>query len=187
MFNQAKTAQAAARVLQSFDGSLEVLKLMKLLYLADRRSLQQYHRTITGDRMVSMPFGPVLSTTLNLVNGDGPRDYRPWDEWVSDRKDHKVSLRREVINRSSLDELSDIDITVIDSICDEFGRLDRWQLSDYTHDPANCPEWKDPRGSSYPIEFSTLFEAFGYDESTARQLAAAQEDDAEIDRLFASM
>lgn len=187
MFNQAKTAQAAARVLHYFDGSLEVLKLMKLLYLADRRALQKHHRTITGDRMVSMPYGPVLSTTLNLVNGDGPRDFRPWDEWVSDRKNHMVALRQSVEDRAVLDELSDVEIAVIDSVCKDFGHFDKWQISDYTHDPANCPEWKDPKGSSRPIEFSTLFEAFGHDEETARELAAAQEDDADIDQLFASI
>ena len=184
MFNQAKTAQAAARMLNQLGGSLNVLKLMKLLYLADRHSLRQYQQTITGDSMVSMPFGPVLSTTLNLVNGDGPRNYRPWDEWISDRAGHQVSLRKQAANREALDELSDIDIDVIDSVCTQFKDFDQWQLRDYTHDPANCPEWIDPDGSSKPIEFFTLFRAFGYDDRSARDLAEAQKDEAEIDRMF---
>ncbi|HTH08426.1 MAG TPA: Panacea domain-containing protein, partial [Acidovorax sp.] len=64
-FNERKAAQAAACLLHKAGGSLSVLKLMKLMYLAERRSLKKYGDTITGDAFVSMPHGPVLSMTYN--------------------------------------------------------------------------------------------------------------------------
>jgi hypothetical protein len=42
---------------------LPVIKLIKLMYLAERLSLQRYGEPLTGDRLVSMPDGPVLSMT----------------------------------------------------------------------------------------------------------------------------
>ena len=48
---------------------MEKLKLMKLLYLSERAYLLKYHDTLTGERLVSLAYGPVLSDTLNLING----------------------------------------------------------------------------------------------------------------------
>lgn len=39
------------------------LTLLKLLYIADRESLFNYGYTITGDTMIAMKFGSVLSAT----------------------------------------------------------------------------------------------------------------------------
>lgn len=69
LFDERKAAQAAAFLLHKAGGRLPLLKLMKLLYLSERESLQKYGDTITGDTFVSMPNGPVLSMTLNFING----------------------------------------------------------------------------------------------------------------------
>jgi len=45
---------------------------MKLLYLAERRSFEKHGEPMIGDRLVSMPQGPVLSCTYNLMNGELP-------------------------------------------------------------------------------------------------------------------
>jgi uncharacterized phage-associated protein len=45
---------------------IPVLKLTKLLYLADREALARYGEPITYDLPVSMEHGPVLSRALNL-------------------------------------------------------------------------------------------------------------------------
>ena len=45
------------------------LKLMKLLYLADREGVHQLGYLLSGDRP-AVPHGPVLSMTLNLIDGD---------------------------------------------------------------------------------------------------------------------
>ena len=46
---------------------LDTIVLIKLLYLADRKALLESGYTITGDGMVSMPLGPVLSTIYDWI------------------------------------------------------------------------------------------------------------------------
>jgi uncharacterized phage-associated protein len=54
-FDERKAAQAAAYLLKKHDGRLNFMKLIKLLYLADRKSLLENGKPITGDRMLAMP------------------------------------------------------------------------------------------------------------------------------------
>ena len=61
-----------------------LLKLMKLMYLSARRSLADYGEPLTWGGLVSMDHGPVLSTTLNLMNGFIPGS-GDWDSRISDR------------------------------------------------------------------------------------------------------
>lgn len=63
MFNELKTAQASAYLLHKAGGTMEHLKLMKLLYLADRLSWKEYDKSITGDDYYSLPY-PVISKNI---------------------------------------------------------------------------------------------------------------------------
>ena len=79
-FNEAKAAQAAARLLKKRGGKMAYMKLIKLLYLVDREALRRWGRPVTTDRYVSMDHGPVLSSTLDLIN-HGPEpgmEPQPW-------------------------------------------------------------------------------------------------------------
>jgi uncharacterized phage-associated protein len=60
-FNEQKATQAAARFLKLANGKMNYLKLIKLLYLLDRESLNRRGRPVTGDQYYSMKLGPVLS------------------------------------------------------------------------------------------------------------------------------
>ena len=65
LFNEKKAAQAAAYFLFRAATPLSVLKLTKLLYLAERRSFERFGEPMIGENPVSMPHGPVLSTTYD--------------------------------------------------------------------------------------------------------------------------
>src|SRR6266487_2727273 len=67
-FNEKKAAQVAAFFLHRARGELEILKLMKLMYLAERASYKKFGEPLIGDKLVSMDNGPVLSITLNHMN-----------------------------------------------------------------------------------------------------------------------
>jgi uncharacterized phage-associated protein len=69
LFNEKKAAQSAAYLLFRAGKPMSVLKLTKLLYLAERRSFEKYGEPMIGDNPVSMPHGPVLSTTYDHMNG----------------------------------------------------------------------------------------------------------------------
>lgn len=174
LFDERRTAQAAAYLLHRAGGKLPVIKLVKLMYLAERLSLQRYGEPITGDRLVSMPHGPVLSMTYDHVNGALPSEEGGWDTWIADRAGHVVELRDESMIRSPGEDLlclSDSDLEVLGEIWVQFGHWDRWHLVDYTHSDA-CPEWEDPEGSSLPIRYETLFEKLGYTPEQAAAMTA---------------
>lgn len=177
LFNERKAAQVAAFFLFKASqrrANITILKLMKLMYLAERSSYKQYGEPIIGDALVSMPNGPVLSKTLDLidfgaqVNIDGG-----WDSMIAERSGRDMALKSSELIKSEDDlrELSESDLEVLQSIWSEFGNKSAIWLRNYTHNAANCPEWEDPDGSSIPIKLEKLFEFFGFseDESNALQ------------------
>lgn len=171
MFNEQKTAQIAAWFLSQQHGSMPHLKLIKLMYLAERESMARHGFTMAGDHFVAMPHGPVLSLTLNHVNDAITSAPDGWDSWISDKANHTVGLVREV-TRDVLDELSDADLAVLEATWKKFGWMTKYQIRDFTHDPKNCPEWEDPEGSSIPITYEAVFKALGFAPEVARDMAA---------------
>ncbi|MDR0788217.1 MAG: SocA family protein [Gemmatimonadota bacterium] len=160
-YHQERATQAAARLLEVRGGVMSYLKLLKLLYLADRRSLLQHGRPITFDRFVSMDHGPVLSQTYNLIVGEeqpGQRSY--WREHITEPEHHEVRL----LKKPTENELSAAQERILDEVFDEFGRMGRWQLVDYVHTLA---EWQDPHGSSIPISIRDVLRAGGLDDEVA--------------------
>ena len=109
------------------------LKLMKLMYLSDRVSMDRFGEPLTGDLMVAMPHGPVLSRSLDLMKGAARGD-EGWNNWITDADHYDLQLKQREIQRDDLDELSDADLSVIDSVYQDFGHMGKWQIRDYTHD-----------------------------------------------------
>lgn len=183
MFNERKVAQMAAYLLKKRGGCMAHLKMMKLLYLADREAMARYGVPISGDRVVSMDHGPVLSKTLNLMDGDVESSPNGWEELISDKANYELSLRRELTD-VDLDELSAADIDVLDTVWDQFGKMGRWEIRDYTH---TLPEWEDPQGSSIPLSHMKILIALGCTPEAANELCADLEAERAIDKLFASI
>src|SRR5258706_12187035 len=102
-FNTRKAAQVVAYFAVKQGGNIDVLKVAKLLYLADRHFMDKYDVPILHDRMVSMDHGPVTSTTLNLINGMFG-DLPEWREFVAGRAGYRVGAARKV-TPEALDEL----------------------------------------------------------------------------------
>ena len=136
------------------------MKLIKLLYLADREALLRWGRPITTDCHVSMARGPVLSKTLNLITeGNKPGVFSQWFNHISAPSNYEISL----VTDCDKDELSLAEEDLIQEIYGRLGHLDQWQLVDYTHD--YCGEWQDPNGSAIPITYSDILRAGNKDES----------------------
>lgn len=183
-FNERKVAQMAAFFLQSNGGSLSVLKLTKLLYLADRRALDMYNAPISGDRMVSMPHGPVLSKTYELMNGSAPSTEDGWDSLIADRAGHMLTLKRPLSDHTEVDlpALSEADLDVLAEVQSEFGAMEGWALRNFTHD--HCAEWIDPDGSSRPIDYKDVFVALGRTQEEALQAQQELDGQHSMERLF---
>lgn len=189
LFSEKKAAQAAAYFLFQVRGSrLPILKLMKLLYLAERRSYELYGEPLIGDKLVSMEHGPVLSRTLNRINGMTFSEEGGWSTWISDRDGYDVGLADASMIRSpeeDLLELSDADLNVLAETWSQFGHMDKYKIRDYTHD--KCPEWQDPDGSSVPIPVERLLEVLSFDQNQSKELVQRLKDQAAINEAFASV
>lgn len=179
MFNEAKSAQMAAYFLQKGAGSMKYVKLLKLLYLADRESMRVTGDSISGDHFVSMPHGPVLSRTYELINHSASSE--TWDALIASDRNWKVKLRKP-ISRGDLDELSDRDIAILKDIHGKFGSMETWTLCDWTHE--HCGEWQDPNGSSFPIKPEEIFRAVGCSAAEAGKRAARYNERRELDRVL---
>ena len=164
MFNIEIAGQMAAWFLGKTQGnSMPHLKLIKLLYLAERTSIQRNNYPILGDELFSMPHGPVLSRTLDYMKSHGPPE-NGWNKWVSPIENNEVSLAREY-DPEDLDLLSEATLDVLDEVWNLFGDMGKWEISDYTH--KKCNEWQDPHDSSIPITYEEVLRALGYENQEA--------------------
>lgn len=134
---------------------MSYMKLIKLLYLADREALLRWGRPITFDAYVSMDRGPVLSSVLDLINGGtAPGQTTLWEKHISPPDRYDVSLLREC----GTDQLSEAERDLVRETFERFGGKTRWELVDYVH---TLPEWTDPQGSAIAITYRDILASEG--------------------------
>jgi uncharacterized phage-associated protein len=131
-FNVRKAAQMAAYFALRAGGAVNILKLVKLIYLANRRFIEKYDYPMLDDELVAMDHGPVNSRTLDYINGM-QLERGEWDEFVSARAGYDIGLAHSDITLETLDEFSKADLEVLDEIWARFGHYDKYRLRDYTH------------------------------------------------------
>lgn len=88
MFDLKKAAHVAAYLLWKRGGEMSSLKLMNLMYLAEKRFLLEHGERLTGDTMVSMPMGPVLSGVCDCFMGG----HEYWCAWVKNPGNYNLAL-----------------------------------------------------------------------------------------------
>ena len=159
-FREDKTTQAATILLELSGGTMNYMKLIKLLYLVDRKALSAWGQPVTFDVYVSMNQGPVLSRTLDLINeGIRPGHESYWNEHISTPKDYSVSLEKS----TDLEKLSDAEVALIQEVFDQYGRMGKWDLVDLLH--KELGEWRHPHGSCLPIGYEDILSSVGKDEA----------------------
>lgn len=182
-YNEKKAAQVAAYFIHHLGGRIEVLKLMKLMYLAERESLARYGEPITGDKLVSMKHGPVLSITLDHMNDFIDSGEGGWNDWISDRENHFLALNNSEENiLESLLELSDADIDILSHVFKKYGKMSAYEIRDYTHE--HCDEWEDPNDSSAPIPYGRILKYVGYTSESATNISQRIDEQHKLDKIL---
>lgn len=182
-YNPRKAAQTIAYfAIKNGREPLNVLKAIKLVYLADRESIRRFGFPIQDEVRVSMPHGPVNSSTLNYASGFKNPNNCGWSDFLRDRENYELSLAHDGVCVNSLDELSDAELSVLDAVWAQFGAMNQWQLRDWTHDPKNVPEWEDPGESSEPIPLVRMMRAVGVE--APEDQAILVQDFSDIDNLL---
>ena len=166
-FSQEKATAVTAFLLKLRGGRMSYLKLIKLLYLADREALNRWGFSITTDRYVSMANGPVVSNIYNLILLD--EETKPfWSRYITPPLgEYEVALRDSGEVPEAL--LSRAEEKLLLEIFGTYGTWNRWKLRDFTH---TLPEWRNPNGSSVPIEVSEILSAQGVSEEDIRGITA---------------
>jgi len=156
------------------------MELVKLLYLADRKALLRLECPITGDHLVALAYGPVLSRILELIRG-GPvnEEDAPWFDAVSAPDGYDVKSLRDVGD----DELSGAECQIVDEVFGEYGGKNWMELSRLTH---QLPEWTDPNGGSIPISPEQILKLEGKSpeeiQRIRRELSVFEQLDRELSR-----
>jgi hypothetical protein len=157
-----KAAQVVAFLIREQGGSADMIKTVKLAYLADREFLDSFGHTILNDDFYCLDHGPIDSTTLDYIKGNvsDAKNRALWAEYVTS-VDQNTWLFSIANNDLYLGELSDAEEDVLRSVVDKFKHMKPFELVDWIH--ANCREWVNPRGTSTPLDYKDVFRALGKD------------------------
>jgi uncharacterized phage-associated protein len=163
---------------------LDRLKIAKLVYFADKYHLVEFGRPIIGDTYNALPYGPVPSRSLDIMEGACGADYSE----SQDSNVEKLLGSLEVFHegkyptfraKSDVDfsDLSESEMEILDKVADEFGRKTGPQLIDITHKEKAWLETDE----NDAIDFRLMFD--GPDEEYNRLRVELLEEDQE-DREF---
>jgi len=161
-FNQKKTMQAVGVLFREHNSSgISYIRVLKLLYIADRECLQDTGSMITGDKVVAMANGPVLSRVYNLIKGEAVGV----EEWSR----HFCTDHYHLKMHQPLDigELSKFEIEKLRDVAKRHEDDDDWQVVERTHD---FEEWQKNRPidhSSRPISIADMLKALGREKDLA--------------------
>lgn len=148
-FDIRQATEAMVYLLGLAGGTMNYMKAIKILYLADRDSILRGHDPITTDSYKSMKFGPVTSCIYDCIKYG---DEELWSTYI--RKDgYEISKKADI----EYNMLSIAERKTISSVYEKFKDNTQYQLAEYCH--ANLPEWEDPHGSSIPISIEAIIES----------------------------
>jgi len=134
------SVQAIHFLLKSF-GEMDKLKIVKLIYFADKYHLITRRRTITGDNYLAMRHGPVGSMVLNILNRN--TEYLESEQLnYINQYIRQIELARDdymcANDGMEYDRLSVSDKKTLTKIGEAFKTIDKWDLVELTH---KYPEW----------------------------------------------
>ena len=158
-FDQRKATEATAALLRNADGQrMNYMRLLKLLYLAERKSLEVRGRPIFCDTVVAMKRGPVLSRVYDLIKGSDP-GVPQWAQFFK-----KEAFDIVMKSDPGVARLSRAEVDIINEIDQQFSECDETDIVDWCHD--NLPEFQknDPEASGKKqnrIPLEDIMEAIG--------------------------
>ncbi|OQY50618.1 MAG: hypothetical protein DRR08_16485 [Candidatus Parabeggiatoa sp. nov. 2] len=112
--------------------------LLKTLFFAEEYHLNHYGRTIVGDVYLAMDYGPVASTTYDLLKQEALA-VELLDEDLPFENVHKKITP---LRKPDLRKLSPSDIEALEYAVSQYGHYDFKRLTDITH---QHPAWKKAR------------------------------------------
>lgn len=136
-FNYKKATQCINYFARQSGGRINKLKMIKLLFFADRYHLRKYGRLITNGQYYAMDHGPVHGGVKDLAEMSAflrECESRYAEPYIKPDQYDVLSLR-------DIDEavFSETDLEALEFAWKKLGELDVFDLRDLTH---QYPEWK---------------------------------------------
>ncbi len=182
-FREDKATALAVYFLRQADDGIEYLKLLKLMYLAERNAILKRGVSITGDSVFSMKCGPVMSATYDLIKGNWDWinfDHETWQKSISHPSKYVLGLKED-FELEVENVLSEFEIDIAQSIWAEFKDTDQWEIVEWMH--KTFPEWQDTQ-SRIPIYFEDILEALDLDDNEIDERIELQSQLSAFERLL---
>lgn len=114
--------------------------LLKILYFADKKHLQEYGRFICGDNYVLLPHGPVPSKIYDIIKD--VRDNRKYPIPVHLKNAFTIEGKFIIkpLREPSLEYFSRSDIECLDETIEKYGNMDFQELKELTHKEPDVME-----------------------------------------------
>ncbi|MCX6737071.1 MAG: Panacea domain-containing protein [Candidatus Parcubacteria bacterium] len=137
-FDHKKATQAMNYLTKKEGGQIDKLKLIKLVYFADRFHLRRYGRPISNDIYLAMPLGPVGSSIKDIAEFSDFLDETE-REYAATYLGHG-GLENTIVSIADvdIDVFSKSELKALDFAYNEFGSKSALALVDITH---RYPEW----------------------------------------------
>jgi uncharacterized phage-associated protein len=137
-FDYKKATQAINYLTRKEGGQIDKLKLIKLVYFADRYHLRRYGRPVVNDAYLAMPYGPVGSSVKDIAEFSTFLDESELD-YAGSYIGHGGAPNTVVsIADVDTDIFSKSEIEALDFAYNEFGTKTASALVNITH---KYPEW----------------------------------------------
>ena len=155
------------------------MRILKLLYIADRELLAETGRTLTGDRAVAMNYGPVLSRTYNLIRG-ARHSHEDWNRFIQ-------SHGREVVLKGDPGQ-SELTKREADKLYELFERFRSISTSGISADTHGFWEYVKNfvPDTSTPIPWEDALKGTGHDDKVELYQAHLEEQQL-IDSIFGAL
>lgn len=132
LFDKDVTLNAVLYIIQQMGGKVDMHKVFKTLYFADREHLSKYGRTITGDVYIAMHYGPVPSRTDDIFKAVRGDSYFP----AGDLASYFHFVNRYIVEadkQANLDYLSESDLECLNQSISMCKDMNFEQLTSLSH------------------------------------------------------
>lgn len=146
-----------AGVLAGFESTSRIsrLRLLKLLYIAERESIDETGRPILGSVVVAMPHGPLHSKVLDLIRGV----HRQEPQWSTVFYNDRHMLVR--LHDPGRSHLSRYEIEKLTEVSERYADKDDWEVAKITEQFTEYTKNYKQEGSSQEIPLGDVVDALG--------------------------
>ena len=181
--NFKKLVQVVNYVLSKNKYELNYTKLIKMLYIADRETLDKYGFAISEDSYCSMPHGPVLSGLYSLIRGENQNAVEQV-EWNAYFYKDKYDLISRIKSECSYDELSKAELEILDDVDKKYKSFTFSKLIDKVHEFSEWDNKAKDRLTSYPIKKEKILKALNKTKKEINDIIAFEKEYEKRDRDF---